>query len=63
MLATIDTATHRVTATPGKPPARAKAEAKASAGTPWLLIAGPTAALMLLAAVGRRRSATRTAAP
>ena len=52
-----------MTATPEKPPARAKAEAKASAGTPWLLIAGPTAALLLLAAVGRRRSATRTAVP
>ena len=63
LLARIDTATHLVTATPGKPPARAQAEAKASAGTPWLLIAGPTAALMLLAAVSRRRSATRTGVP
>ncbi|HEX6583783.1 MAG TPA: hypothetical protein VF056_09270 [Thermoleophilaceae bacterium] len=59
LLARIDTVTHRVTAAPGKPPERATA----SAGTPWLLIAGPTAALMLLAAVGRRRSATRTAVP
>jgi hypothetical protein len=55
LLARIDPATHRVIATPGRRPARAKAETKASAGTPWLLIAGSTAALMLLAAISRRQ--------
>ena len=60
LLARIDTATHRVTATPGKPPARAKAEAKASAGTPWLPIAAPTAALLLLAGAGWQRARTRS---
>ena len=54
LLARIDTATHRVIAAPGKRAARAKAEA-ASAGTPWLPIAAPTAALLLLALFGRRR--------
>ena len=53
LLARIDTATHRVIAAPGKRAARAKAEA--SAGTPWLPIAAPTAALLLLAVFGRRR--------
>ena len=52
LLARIDTATHRVTAAPGKRPARAKAET--SAGTPWLPIAAPTAALLMLAVFGRR---------
>lgn len=62
LLARIDTATHRVTATPGKPPARAKAKAKAkaSAGTPWLPIAAPTAALLLLAGAGWQRARTRS---
>jgi hypothetical protein len=55
LLARIDTDTHRVIATPAKRPARAKAEAHASAGTPWLLIALPTAALLLLAGISRRR--------
>jgi hypothetical protein len=55
LLARIDTATHRVIAAPGKRPARAKSEADASAGTPWLLIAAPTAALLLLGAISRRR--------
>ena len=55
VIATIDTATHRMIAAPGKPAARAKTEAEASAGTPWLLIAAPTAALLLLAAISRRR--------
>jgi hypothetical protein len=53
LLARIDTATHRVIAAPGKRPARAKTEA--AAGTPWLVIAAPTAALLLLVAISRRR--------
>jgi hypothetical protein len=62
VIATIDTATHRVIAR--RKPRRASAAADTAAGIPWLAIAGPTAALMLLAAVGRRRlAATRTAAP
>ena len=60
LLARIDTATHRVTATPGKPPARATAEA--SAGTSWLPIAAPTAALLLLAVFARRRIGRKRAA-
>jgi hypothetical protein len=59
-LASIDTSTHRVIPRPAK---RKPAAAEAAAGLPWLLIAAPTAALMLLAAVGRRRSATGTGAP
>jgi hypothetical protein len=55
VIATINTATHRVLAPPGKPPARAKNEAEASGGTPWLLIALPTAALLLLAGISRQR--------
>jgi hypothetical protein len=55
LLARIDTATHRVIAAPEKRPARAKSEAEASARTPWLLIAAPTAALLLLGAISRRR--------
>ena len=60
VLARIDTATHRVTATPAKPAARAKADAEASAGTPWLPIVAPTAALMLLAGAGWQRARTRS---
>jgi hypothetical protein len=60
--ASIDTSTHEVIPQPKPEPKRPGPAASASAGTPWLLIAGPTAALLLLAAVGRRRS-TRTAAP
>jgi hypothetical protein len=60
LLARIDTATHRVTATPAKPPARAKADAEASAGRPWLPIAAPTAALILLAGAGWQRARTRS---
>lgn len=54
VLARIDTSTHRLIR-------RAVTRAE-DGGSPWLPIAGPTAALVLLAAVGRRRS-TRTAAP
>jgi len=62
VVASIDTATHRVIAR--RKPSQASAADKAATGIPWLAIAGPTAALMLLAAVGRRRlAATRTAAP
>jgi hypothetical protein len=54
VIATIDTATHRVIAR--SKPRQASAAASSSAGTPWLLIAAPTAALLLLgAAMGRRR--------
>jgi hypothetical protein len=60
LLARIDTATHRVIAAPGKRPARVKTEAKASAGTPWLPIAAPSAALILLAAAGWQRARTRS---
>ena len=60
LLARIDTATHRVTAAPGKRAARAKAEAEASAGTPWLPIAAPTAALLLLAVVRPATDRTQT---
>jgi hypothetical protein len=63
VLASIDTSTHRVIALAAKRPAQRRG-AEEPAGFPWLAIAGPTAALMLLAAVGRRRlAATRTAAP
>jgi hypothetical protein len=55
LLARIDTVTHHVIAAPGKRPTRARSEAEASAGTPWLLIAAPTAALLLLGAISRRR--------
>lgn len=58
LLARIDTATHRVIAAPGKGAARAKAEA--SAGTPWLSIAAPTAALVLLAGAGWQRARIRS---
>jgi hypothetical protein len=63
ILASIDTSTHRVIPAPSKRPAHRRSATEEAAGFPWLLIAGPTAALMLLAALGRRRSATRTAAP
>jgi hypothetical protein len=55
LLARIDTATQRVIAAPEKRAARAKSEAEASARTPWLLIAAPTAALLLLGTISRRR--------
>lgn len=58
VVASIDTSTHRVIRRAAKPPS----VVRGSAGAPWLIIAGPTAALVLLAAVGRRRS-TRTAVP
>jgi hypothetical protein len=60
LLARIDTATHRVIAAPPKRPARAKREARASAGTPWLPIAVPSAALILLAGAGWQRARTRS---
>jgi hypothetical protein len=60
VLASIDTSTHRVIAPTAERPARERAT-EGAAGFPWLVIAGPTAALMLLAAAHRRRSATRTA--
>ena len=62
LLARIDTATHRVVAAPGKRPARAKADAdaEASAGTPWLPIAAPTAALLVLAGAASQRARTRS---
>jgi hypothetical protein len=61
VVASIDTSNHRVIPRPAK---RRPATAQAATGIPWLLIAAPTAALMLLAAVGRRQlAATRTAAP
>jgi hypothetical protein len=53
VVASIDTSTHRVIPRPAK---RRPAPTEAAAGTPWLLIAAPTAALLLLgAAMGRRR--------
>jgi hypothetical protein len=56
--ATINTRTHRLVGAPADP-----AEESEDAGTSWLSIAAPTAALLLLAAVGRRLFVTRTAAP
>jgi hypothetical protein len=56
VLASIDTSTHRVIRRPDQ---RARATAEAGTAFPWLIIVGPTAALLLLAAVGRR---TRAAA-
>jgi hypothetical protein len=54
LLARIDTHTHRLI--------ERRAPRESDAGTSWLPIAAPTAALLLLAAVGRRRlAATRTA--
>jgi hypothetical protein len=63
VLASIDTSTHQVIAPPAERSAQRRGATDEEAGFPWLLIAGPTAALMLLAALGRRRSATRSAAP
>ena len=60
VLASVDTSTHEVI--PRRTPARRPA-APEDASFPWLPIAAPTAALLLLAAVGRRRLLTRTAAP
>jgi hypothetical protein len=61
VVASIDTSTHRVIPRRAKP---TPATDESATGAPWLLIAAPTAALILLAAVGRRRpTATRTAAP
>jgi hypothetical protein len=51
--ATISTRTHRLVEPPADP--AKPAEDSEDAGTWWLPIAGPTAALMLLAALGRRR--------
>jgi hypothetical protein len=63
VLASIDTATHELIPRPARR-ARPTAEASGEAGVDWLAIAGLTAVLLLLAAVGRRRLAsTRTAAP
>ena len=63
VLASIDTSTHRVIAGPAKRRAQRTPATEEAAGFPWLLIVGPTAVLILLAAAGRRRSATPTAAP
>jgi hypothetical protein len=57
-LAVIDTSTHRVISRREHKQAPA-AVASDTAGTPWLLVAAPTAALLLLAAMARRRLATR----
>ena len=57
VVASIDTSSHRVI--PRRRPRSTPAADEISGGTPWLLIAGPTAAaLMLLAAVGRRTRVT-----
>jgi hypothetical protein len=61
VLASIDTSTHRVVVAAPKPAAQRTRARTDSAGLPWLLIAGPIAVLML-AAVSRRRFATRPAA-
>lgn len=53
VLATIDTRTHRVIEPPAAP--------GEGAGTSWLPIVAPTAALLLLVAVGRRRRIARAA--
>jgi hypothetical protein len=63
VLASIDTSSHRVIAAASKQLARQTRARTDSAGFPWLPIGGPAAVLMLLAAVSRRRSATRPAAP
>jgi hypothetical protein len=57
VVASIDTSTHKLLRE------RPAAVAEDDAGTSWLPIAVPTAALLLLAAVGRRRFVTRTAVP
>jgi hypothetical protein len=60
VLASVDTSTHELIPrrTAARPPVTSDEPA-----FPWLVIAAPTAALLLLAAVGRRRFVTRTAAP
>jgi hypothetical protein len=60
VLASVDTSTHELIRrrAAARPPVAAD-----EAGFPWLVIAAPTAALLLLAAVGRRRFSTRTAVP
>jgi hypothetical protein len=58
LLARIDTATHRVIAAPGRRPERKKTDP--SPGTPWLPIAAPTAALLLLAGAGWQRARIRS---
>jgi hypothetical protein len=63
VLASIDTSTHRVIAPAAKRPAQRRPAPEEAAGFPWLVIAGPAAALMLLAGLGRRRSATRSEVP
>ena len=60
VLASVDTSTHELIR---RRAAERLPAASEEPGFPWLLIAAPTAALLLLAAVGRRRLATRTAAP
>jgi hypothetical protein len=60
VLASVDTSTHDVI--PRRRAPRSPADPE-EAGFPWLAIAAPTAALLLLAAVGRRRLVSRTAAP
>jgi hypothetical protein len=57
VVASIDTATHKLLREQPRPAAAAKDEA----GRSWLPIAAPTAALLLLAAVGRRRFVPRRA--
>jgi hypothetical protein len=58
-LAVIETTTHSVLPQ-HKPKRAAAAPAEDTAGTPWLLVAAPIAAFLLLAAMGRRRlAATR----
>jgi hypothetical protein len=52
VLASVDTSTHEVI--PRRAAARPPAAAD-EAGLPWLVIAAPTAALLLLAVFGRRR--------
>jgi hypothetical protein len=64
VLASVDTTTHEVIPRPVRPARAADPPGDANGGGfPWLPIAAPTAALILLAAVGRRRLSTRTAAP
>jgi hypothetical protein len=62
VLASIDTSTHRVVAPAKKWPVQRRGAPAESAGFPWLVMAGASA-LMLLAGLGRRCSATRRAAP
>lgn len=60
-LAVIDTTSHSVLPQRESRRAAAASPAEDTAGTPWLLIAAPIAALLLLAAVGRRRLNLRRA--